>query len=402
MKKILILSLGPVFKDYVHGGSQKILRELALHWGKLGNKVTIYCTYRKDNSSSFFLHSNVEVRPLFRFKETFPVPYLTAPYNLEKIITTLLEEKKKHDIIYAHDSGFNFPFIYDNIPTVSSLRDFHYPETLLGAFLFERDLTIVNSEYTYQCVLSTIGKYRKLIDKRVVIIPNGIDLNHFKKTSTNNIRKIIKLNNGDIPILYPHRPENSKGLNNALEIIAALKNHGLENIKLLIPKYIDLNVSSLFSSTYRSIVYKAKKLNIESNIVFHPWIQYDLMPEYYSLGKLTLSVGNFIESFPNVSLESLACGTPSISTRVAAHRTVIPESIEPRIDYGDINKAAKIAFEIIKNNTPIDVSDFLKNNFNYETMLNRYTDVLLNCKVQSTLKTITEVNMNTSLVLCCQ
>ncbi|OGJ15393.1 hypothetical protein A3K73_08010 [Candidatus Pacearchaeota archaeon RBG_13_36_9] len=89
MKKILVFSLGPVFKDYVHGGSQKILREVSLYLGERGNKIDIYCVERKDNYEIFSLGKNVTVYPKLKFKETFPLPYKTSPYSLWKVIETL-------------------------------------------------------------------------------------------------------------------------------------------------------------------------------------------------------------------------------------------------------------------------------------------------------------------------
>jgi len=49
-------------------------------------------------------------------------------------------EIKKHDIFYIHDAGLNFNLLCNSeIPTIISLRDYLYPETLLGAFNFRRD-----------------------------------------------------------------------------------------------------------------------------------------------------------------------------------------------------------------------------------------------------------------------
>ena len=389
-KRVLALSLGPIFKDHVHGGSQKIFREVISHLGRKGHQVSVYCVRRDDNHTSFQLGENVTVNPCLRFKQTFPQAYFTAPYNLEQIISVIEKEKKNHDVIYAHDSGFNFPSLYDGIPTVSSLRDFLYPETLVGAFSFERDSLIVNSQYTLDSFLQTNCSLRPQIGERVEYIPNGIDLEHFRKrTNLDRIKQIIHLDPTDIPILYPHRPEESKGIFDTLKVIALLKEKGLENVKLLIPEYINFSVSQEHSPTYSKMKALAKELSIEKDIIFHNWVSYELMPEYYSLGALTLSLGNFVESFPNTSVESVACETPSISSQVAAHRTVLPEDIEHRVDFGDFEEAANIAYEILKGNG-VDTKkgrEFIQQTYRYVDMLKGYERVIQNCSILPPLKT---------------
>ena len=141
--KILALSLGPIFKDYVHGGSQKILREVVTHLGRKGHKIEVYCTQRNDNYEPFSLGENVTVFPTLRFKQTFPLPYKTSPHNIAGAIKVIMERSKQSDVIYVHDSGINFPFLYKHVPTVFSMRDFLYQETIssllvlsLTCFLF--------------------------------------------------------------------------------------------------------------------------------------------------------------------------------------------------------------------------------------------------------------------------
>ena len=388
-KKILALSLGPIFKNHVHGGSQKILREVVSYLGEKGNQVSVYCVRRDDNYLPFQIGENVTINPCLRFKQTFPQSYFTAPNNLEQIISVIEKEKKNNDVIYAHDSGFNFPFLYDGIPTVSSLRDFLYPETLVGAFSFERDSLIVNSKYTLDSFLQTNSSIRPQIANRIEYIPNGIDLNHFReREALDKMRKFIGLNSTDIPILYPHRPEESKGIFDALKVIYLLKEKGLENVKLLIPKYIDLIISQEYSPTYSKIKTLAEELDIKQNLIFHNWIPYELMPQYYSLGDLTLSLGNFVESFPNVSVESIACKTPSISSKVAAHRTVLPESVEHKVDFGDFEEAADIAYKVLKEDRigTQKGRDFIQETYGYENMLENYERVIQNCSILPPLK----------------
>jgi hypothetical protein len=112
------------------------------------------------------------------------------------------------------------------------------------------------------------------------------------------------------------------------------------------------------------------------------------MPAYYSLGDLSLSVGNFVETFPNISLESLACGTPSISARVATHRHVLPESIEERIDFGDTQACTEIAYKYLiegKDAKQLERRNFIVDNFDFQTMLTSYENIIVNCRKKEPL-----------------
>lgn len=185
---ILIFSMAPIFLDYVQGGSQKILCNIATHLGEK-HKVKILCPSRDDNSEPFELCPNVTVSPVLPFKG-YPEPYYIPPYSLQLAAEIIHKESKKSDVVYVHDSEMNFSFFYDilSIPIVSSLRDFIYPDTLLGAFNFRRDKVIVNSEYVYKCLSSTLKHIFPDIIDRVELIPNGIDLSKFKPTRARGAR----------------------------------------------------------------------------------------------------------------------------------------------------------------------------------------------------------------------
>ena len=127
---------------------------------------------------------------------------------------------------YVHDCELNFFMLYNvSKPFVCSLRDYIYPDTLIGAFNFKKDKLIVNSELTKKNVIATIGRYFPLIANLIEVIPNGIDLTFFKKTKPLKIKKYIPpLNTGKV-LLYPHRPDYRKGLGSAQSIRESGRKH---------------------------------------------------------------------------------------------------------------------------------------------------------------------------------
>ena len=113
--RILVFSVGPIFPDFVHGGSQRVLRELALYLGRKGHDVTILCTQRPDNDRPFALGPRVDVKPTLRLRPTYPEPYYTAPYNIVDLFAQVHEGIEESDVLYIHDGELPFHFLYSSI-----------------------------------------------------------------------------------------------------------------------------------------------------------------------------------------------------------------------------------------------------------------------------------------------
>jgi glycosyltransferase involved in cell wall biosynthesis len=394
MMNIVVFSVGPIFPQHVHGGSQKILREIALYWGKMGHQVNILCTFRRDNAEPFQLGQNVFVSPILHLKETYPEPYYTAPYNLANLIVDIRRAVEVADVLYVHDGELLYHFLYKDVPTVVSFRDFVYPDTLAGAFSFRRDLLILNSQYVAKCVVDAFSTFCPSVVERLRVIPNGINLLHFRPSSTNQIRKLISLPEAAIPILYPHRPDPRKGIYETIEVIAKLRQRlgkiG-DHLRLLVPLWVDGQVANnskhIYQTIYSQVQTYANELDVCDLIVYHPWISYELMPEYYSLGRATLCIGNFVEAFGNSCIESVACGTPCIVSRVATYRDLLPDRLITKVDYGDLEATVDAVQEAIKSRYNIDEArEFIDSTYGYERMLVEYERAITEVQLSSPLQ----------------
>jgi glycosyltransferase involved in cell wall biosynthesis len=144
-----------------------------------------------------------------------------------------------------HDGEFLFPYVYQDIPTVVSLRDSVYPETQLGAFLFQGDTLICISEHSRQYYLHTAGRFLPGLAERAVVIPNGIDWQHFQPTPSREILQIVPVDQArDAIVVHPHRPEPSKGLPQTIGVAELLvKRHGIANLKVLALRWLEAGQS---------------------------------------------------------------------------------------------------------------------------------------------------------------
>lgn len=392
--KIAIFSVGPVFRDHMHGGSQKILREVAAHLGRAGHDVTVLCTSRSDNHEPFHLAPGVLVSPTLKFKETYPEPYYTAPYNLANVVVDVRRVAEGSDVLYLHDGELLYHFVYEDVPTVVSMRDFVYPDTLAGGLSFRRDLLVLNSEYVAGCVTDAFSSFRPSVAGRMRLIFNGVNLEHFRPSSTGRIRKLISLPEGAIPIIYPHRPDPRKGIYEALEAMAGLRRRlGTrgDRLRLLIPTWIDGKVSPkskhVYQTVYDDVRARAAELGVSDLVIYHPWVSYDLMPEYYSLGRATLCLGNFVEACSNVSLEATACGSRCVVSRVASHRHLLPDDFASKVRYGDANASVDALEAAIGSPPDADAArDFIAARYSYERMLEGYEAALTGMAITPPLR----------------
>jgi len=388
--KILVFSLAPVFPEKVHGGSQKILRNVLIGLGKRGHKIKVLCTQRKDLPHKFKLTQNVSVFAILKYKSTYPEPHNTPPFNIAQIIESLGKEIEKHDVFYIHDAEMNWPFVSSKTPMIFSFRDFVYPDTLAAGFNFSRDDIITNSEYTKNCILSTMGRFRKGLDRRINVIPNGIDLKFFKpRGKTEEFMSKLGINKDENIILYPHRPDKKKGINLVLDILNHIINDlKIKNTKLLIPKWMDAKITELKNKPYEKVRKKAKNLNVWENIKIHEWVDFEDLPKYYSIGDVTLTVGRFVESFGNnASLESIACGTPVILTKTGACRTTLSSEYVTKVDVGDKKRIIDEIIEIFNSSFNTDQTrSYISKQFPLEKMINRFEATITSINKKEPLK----------------
>lgn len=382
--KIVAFSINPLFPDFVMGGAPKHLQSIVIHLGELGHEVTVLSTQREDSHTAFRWHENVEVLPVLRFHQPFPQPYAAPVYDLAAIVQDVGEHLAQADRFYMHDGEFLFPFVYQHIPTVVSLRDHIYPETLQGAFLSQGDELILISEYSRQLYLQTAGRFFPGSAQRTHVIHNGLDWGHFQPTTPDEILKIVPVEPGRYPIvIHPHRPEENKGIRQTIEVVELLVHqHGIDNLKVLVPRWLDFNLSASLRVFYDDIQREIDQRRISNHFVFHDWIPQHLMPQYYSLGSVTLALGSVVETFGNAVYESIGCGTPAIPVRISSHREILPEHLVDKVDFGDTTMAARLAAQIIwqERRTSPETMAYLHTHYGVQQQRTAYADVILNAE----------------------
>ncbi len=370
------------------GGAQKQLKKVALHLAEQGHQITILCTRRPDVREPFRWHDNLEVIPIYRFKQPFPEPYDVPPYHIAAAIQDTSDYLAAADVFCSYDGGLIFPYVYRDIPAVISLRSVRFSETLQSGFLFQGDALILPSQHTANVWLHTAGRFFPELNKRIRVIHNGLDWHLFRYTEPKTLPAKLRVNPAEHAImLYPHRPEEAKGIRQTIALADMLVHqYKIKNLRVLVPQWIDTSVSADVKAFYDALALDIDRRGLREHFVFHEWVNDDLMPEFYSLGDLTLAIGSYVETFGNTPYESLACGTPVLVARVGAYRGMLPE--EYMIDYADIKTAAAKAAAILreKQRVPDNIIQWLHEHFALPDMVEAYADVILNATKQPLLQ----------------
>ncbi|MCY2964174.1 MAG: glycosyltransferase family 4 protein [Planctomycetota bacterium] len=383
--KIVMATINPLFDSRVIGGSAKHLRAVAEHLGNLGHTVEVLCTRREGQPPVMRWHPRVNVYPEFVFKQPFPLPYDVPAFQFADNIQELVRHLQGAERLYLHDGEFLFPPVCHAIPSVVSLRDCVYPETMLGSFLFQADRMIVLNDYCKKSLLSTAGRFLADLPARVEVIHNGFDWEYFSPTRpSKSILQLLGVDpNRQTVILHPHRPETSKGLRQTIETVDRLiHQHKPTHIRALVPKRFDSDDTPEVVAYMRAIEQELERRGLKEVFVFHDWLPLDMMPEYYSLGHVTLVLGSFVEAFGNSAYESLGCGTPAIVSRVSSNRDLLPDNLLRKVHFNDHDAAAALAAEVIKKRirTSPETQEYLEEHYGDDNQCEAYARVILNAK----------------------
>ena len=149
---------------------------------------------------------------------------------------------------------------------------------------------------------------------RIRLAPCGVDLSAFRPLDREESRKRLGLN-GDKVLLYVGRIESLKGVELLVRTTAHLDT--CEPVRVLVVG--DDNGQDREVDRLREL---ADTLEVGETIDFVGRVAQEELPVYYSAADVCV-VPSFYESFGLAALESMACGTPVVASRVGGLSTVI-------------------------------------------------------------------------------
>lgn len=285
--KISFFDDEPEIYPLQYGGKARTITNLAKEFIKLPEveKVTILSRSINLNKKVFSIDG---------------VDYVSL--NDENTIERIAYEMENADILNIHCCSFTFPEIKGHAKKFYFLHDVliataekgsHLDKSLGGDF----DAIIAPSEFAK----SVYDKNKVIIGRQTecYVIPRHINTDMFFKiskheiTNDKNVPEYIRnvLKQYKYILFFPSRPIEEKGGKYLFELAKKLDG-SLENYCIIGP----------FSNN------KLPKNFIDTN-----WIESKNLKYYYSISDVTLNFSELPESFSQVCLESVYCGTPVVA-----------------------------------------------------------------------------------------
>lgn len=308
---------------------------------------------------------------------------------VEFLYLLYIVKKTRIDLIHAHWSlpqGFLGMLAGHllKIPCVTSLHGsdvfglrhpiFRLPNKLA---IRHADLCTANSHATAKTA------YRITACRNLMIIPMGVDVNHFKKiTNMGDLKKKLKLD-GKV-VLSVGRLIDLKGTDYLIK--------ALPKVLLQFPKTKALIIGS---GPRKSLLLNlAKELQIKDNIIFLDQIPHTEMIKYYSLAdvfvlpSITSKIGE-TEGFGVVLLEAMASGIPVIGSDTGGIPDIIKDGetglLVRQKDSQDLgNQIIRLLTdEELSNKMVRKARNLIEAQFSYEVVAERFLEIYRNAVERS-------------------
>jgi len=317
------------------GGMSVYIRELARHFGLFGHRIDIYTKLNGSKHNQIIeLYDNVRLIHLSAGSNGY-VHKLSLYYYMSDFLRALEgfkhQEDLHYDLIHSHYwlSGRLGSWVQDrwNIPHIVMFHTLGTVKNSVGLTDREPDLRIATEKKlarTCQRILAptdrekaNLVKYCRTSAEKVGVVPCGVNLDLFRPMDKSVARQRLGFDPDESILLYVGRFDPIKGIDRLFEAMAYLKH--LKRTRLVI-----VGGDNPGTPEYQNLRQLSAKFGIQKSVHFVGRVEQGQLPPYYSAAD-ALVVPSYYESFGLVGLESLACGTPVVATRVGAMEDIIAE-----------------------------------------------------------------------------
>ena len=314
------------------GGMSVYVLELARELGKLGHRVDVY-TRAHDPMDRVIYELGQDARLIhLRAGEDEEMHKLAVYSHLPDFVRRLEDFRRRnrlhYDLVYSHYwlsawVGRRLQKWW-RVPHMVMFHTLGAVKNAVGVGAREPELRIKTERSVVsncQRVIAATEKEKEDLIRhygasaeRVSVIPCGVNLNMFKPVEKKSARKQLGLN-GDKTIIFVGRIEPLKGIDRLMMAMAHLRN-GYR------PRLLIIGGGENSRHEIERLRTLAGELQIGNSIDFKGLIKQSDLPLFYSAADVCV-VPSYYESFGLVALESLACGTPVVATRVGGAESII-------------------------------------------------------------------------------
>jgi D-inositol-3-phosphate glycosyltransferase len=333
------------------GGMSVYIRELARELGKQGHSVDIF-TRVHDLADPQIIDIGQNARLIhIRVGQEEAIPKLALYSYLPEFARNLENFRKNnglhYDLVYSHYwlSGRAGKYLQHwwQVPHFITYHTLGAVKQAIGIGEDEPELRIVterdSARNCHHIIVTTEKEKEELMVRygaspgKISVIPCGVNLGLFQPVDKEIARQKLGFADEKI-ILFVGRIEPLKGVQQLLKAMPYLQD--IQGIRLVIiggDEYSQQEIGKLQK--------RSGDLHIQDSVTFRGLIKHEQMPYFYSAADACI-IPSYYESFSMVALESLACGTPVVSTDVG--------------DLKNIIRQGKTGY-VIKDNSPRRLAD---------------------------------------------
>ncbi len=156
----------------------------------------------------------------------------------------------------------------------------------------------------------------KASERKLVIIPPGVDLAHFYQIPADEAKAFVGLKPDDRMVLFVGRIEPLKGVETLIRAMSCVKLQSSgPRVHLAIIGGDPAASAQEMTAEMARLQHLCDDLHMEQTVLFLGKRRQDTLPYYYSAAEVVVMPSHY-ESFGMVALEAMACGTPVIASEV--------------------------------------------------------------------------------------
>ena len=313
------------------GGMNVYVRQLASALGELGMKIDIFTREHSDVANRVeTIGSNVRV---IHINVGEPDAHLDELYDLlpdflEQLNKFREEEGLEYDVVHSHywlsswvGRELSQELAIPHVVTFHTLSLIKMQSRAGEEEQSERSVIETKVIATADRIIAFSPHERDAMARlyaadanKITLVPCGVDLEVFRPLNQKAVRSSLGLN-GEKILLYVGRVEPIKGLDLLVETAAQMDSE--DGVRMIVVG-ADVNGDREMDRVRQL----AREKDLEDKIDFVGQVDHDDLPLYYNAADVCV-VPSYYESFGLVALESMACGTPLVATRLGGLSTII-------------------------------------------------------------------------------
>ncbi|MFC1936958.1 glycosyltransferase family 4 protein [Chloroflexota bacterium] len=300
------------------GGVVNHISSLEHHFTRLGHDVRVIAP--ASHAVSGFGDRFIPIGRPRPIPASGSIARLTISLRLASRIKAVLE-KEKFDVVHLHEPFM--PMLCTAVLRFShslNLGTFHACDGSPG-YSFGRPITTIMLNRRARKLHGKIAVSEpamrfasKYVPGEYHIIPNGVDLEHFRP----DVAPIEEFMDGKLNILFVSRLEKRKGLNYLLEAYTQVKREIPDS------RLIAVGPGTRLRRKYQKWVER----HDVKDVVFVGGVSHDNLPRYYKAADIFCVPATGRESFGIVLLEAMAMGKPIVASNISGYASLITDDVE--------------------------------------------------------------------------